>query len=313
MLGLSILLPFAAAFVLAALPAQRSHLIRVFVLAVAALGLALSFAIFLSYDHEVPGYQLRQEYPWLASLGISFKLGIDGISAVLILLNGIVFFAGAIVSWRLQPRSKEFFFLLLLLVTGVYGTFETLNLFFLFFFYELAVVPMYLLIGVWGSSTDFGTFIRTKEYGAMKLVLYLTAGSLLVWVALLALYVQSGVGTFDLEGLQQALRDGAFSTSFQRIFFPLLVVGFGVLAGLWPFHTWSPDGHVGDGSGVDHVDVGRFVRGDHAKTRRAKSPGQRVGIGLVELAAVGLDGDRGHMRARRIRDYWAHIAFLTPA
>ena len=255
-LGLSVLVPFAGAFVLAFVPANRSDLIRIFAVALASLCFALSLYIFLSYDHALGGHQLRQEHVWVESLGISFKLGVDGVSAVLILLNGIVLLASVIVSWNLQTRNKEFFILLFLLVTGVYGIFETIDLFFLFFFYELAVVPMYLLIGVWGSSTDFGSFARTKEYGAMKLVLYLTAGSMLVWIALLAIYAQANLGTFDLESLQTV----EFPVVFQQIFFPILVVGFGVLAGLWPFHTWSPDGHVAAPTAVSMLHAGVLMK-----------------------------------------------------
>ncbi|MEK7282006.1 MAG: NADH-quinone oxidoreductase subunit M, partial [Chloroflexota bacterium] len=124
------------------------------------------------------------------------------------------------------------------------------------FFYELAVLPMYLLIGVWGSSSDFGTFIRTKEYGAMKLMIYLVAGSVLVWLALIAVYVESGVGSFDLLTLQ----DVGFTPLFQRVFFPFFLLGFGVLAGLWPFHTWSPDGHVAAPTAVSMLHAGVLMK-----------------------------------------------------
>ena len=147
--------------------------------------------------------------------------GADGISALMVLLTGIVAFTGVIVSWRIDDRPKEYFVLFMTLLTGVYGTFLSLDIFFLFFFYELAVLPMYLLIAVWGSTN--------KEYGAMKLVLYLVAGSVLVWIAIIAIYVEAGIGSFDLLALQEA----DFARDFQQIFFPLIMIGFGVLAGLW--------------------------------------------------------------------------------
>ena len=115
--------------------------------------------------------------------------------------------------------------------------FAVRDLFFLFFFYELAVLPMYLLIGVWGSSTDFGTFLRTKEYGAMKLIIFLVAGSILIWVGILAVYAEAsgqGNGTFSLETLGEMAANGRFDTTFQMLVFPLFMVGFGSLAGLWP-------------------------------------------------------------------------------
>ena len=122
---------------------------------------------------------------------------------------------------------------------------------------------MYLLIGVWGSSTDFGTFLRTKEYGAMKLLLFLVAGSILVWIGILALYVESsniGSGTYSLEGLARLSETGAFDSEFQTWVFPLFMLGFGVLAGLWPFHTWSPDGHVAAPTAVSMLHAGVLMK-----------------------------------------------------
>ena len=144
----------------------------------------------------------------------------------------------------------------LVLLAGVFGVFVTLDMFLFFLFYELAVVPMYLLIGVWGSSSKFPTFSRTKEYGAMKLMLYLVGGSVLIWIAILAVFAEAGLGSFDLIELQQV----AFSDGFQRVFFPFLMVGFGVLAGLWPFHTWSPDGHVAAPTAVSMVHAGVLMK-----------------------------------------------------
>ena len=189
--------------------------------------------------------------------GIALKLGVDGISALMVLLTGIVMFTGVLVSWNVTHRSKDFFILYFLLLSGVFGVFVSLDLFFLFFFYELAVLPMYLLIAVWGSSSDFRTFVRTKEYGAMKLMLYLVAGSVLVWIALMAIFAQADLGTFDFVALHE---NGEFPVTFQRIFFPFLMVGFGVLAGMWPFHTWSPDGHVAAPTAVSMVHAGVLMK-----------------------------------------------------
>ena len=183
-------------------------------------------------------------------------MGVDGISALMVLLTGIVLFTGVLISWNIEDRAKEFFVLYLLLLAGVFGVFVALDMFFFFFFYELAVMPMYLLIGVWGSSSTFPTFIRTKEYGAMKLMLYLVAGSVLIWIALIAIFTEAGLGTFDLIALSEV----EFSEGFQRVFFPFLVIGFGVLAGLWPFHTWSPDGHVAAPTAVSMVHAGVLMK-----------------------------------------------------
>tara|TARA_Y100000588_G_scaffold244005_1_gene258193 strand:- start:1915 stop:3069 length:1155 start_codon:yes stop_codon:yes gene_type:complete len=148
----------------------------------------------------------------------------------------------------------------MLLVGGVYGVFLSQDLFFFFFFYELAVVPMYLLIAVWGSSSDFVSFIRTKEYGAMKLTLYLVAGSILVWVGILALWVEGAenLGKFTMD--MNILINANYDRDFQLIFFPFFMIGFGILAGLWPFHTWSPDGHVAAPTAVSMLHAGVLMK-----------------------------------------------------
>ena len=253
-------IPFAWGLAIALLPPESRQAIRILSVAVSLVLLALSAYVFLGYDKDAAGYQFMREFQWLDSLGIALALGVDGISVPMVFLTGIVTFTGVLISWNVSSdmprRVKDFFMLFFLLVAGVYGVFVSLDLFFLFFFYELAVLPMYLLIGVWGSSSDFGTFLRPKEYGAMKLMLYLVAGSILVWVAILAVYVEGGMGTFSFLALQNA----TFSEGFQKFFFLLFMVGFGVLAGLWPFHTWSPDGHVAAPTAVSMLHAGVLMK-----------------------------------------------------
>ncbi|MSQ11264.1 MAG: NADH-quinone oxidoreductase subunit M [Dehalococcoidia bacterium] len=241
-------------------PSDRPKLVPWFVVVLTTLTLGLSAYTFLAYDRDAAGFQFTNSFRWLPSLGASLDLGVDGISAPMVLLTGVVAFTGTLVSWKTSSNAKNFFVLLLLLVSGVYGTFVALDLLFFFFFYELAVLPMYLLIGVWGSSTDFKTFLRTKEYGALKLTLYLVAGSVLIWVALLAMWVEGGdllgrltFGMVDLQGV-------GYSEDFQKLFYPLLMVGFGVLAGMWPFHTWSPDGHVAAPTAVSMLHAGVLMK-----------------------------------------------------
>ena len=267
---LTILLPAGAGILLVFFPRSQTTPIKVFATLAAALTLALTIVIFSLYDYKEGGYQLTNSYRWLEEpLNIDFSFGIDGISAPMVLLTGIVMFAGVLMSWNVERRTKDFFVLFMFMVAGVFGVFVVRDLFFLFFFYELAVLPMFPLIGVWGSSTDFGTFLRTKEYGAMKLTLYLVAGSVLVWIAIIALYVAAsdfvadgGVGeaTFSLEALGVLSDNGAFSENFQRLFFPFFMVGFGILAGMWPFHTWSPDGHVAAPTAVSMVHAGVLMK-----------------------------------------------------
>ena len=258
-------LPLLGVGLLMLVPSYRPQLVRWIATLLAFSVMLLTFYTFAFYDHTVGGFQFTRTWHWLAVPGpwplgeraITLALGVDGISALMVMLTGIVMFTGVLVSWNIVDRNKDFFILYFLLLSGVFGVFATLDLFFLFFFYELAVLPMYLLIGVWGSSTDFGTFARTKEYGAMKLTVYLVAGSVLVWIALLAIFVEAGLGTFNMIDLQ---RSAEFSQTFQQVFFPFLMVGFGVLAGLWPFHTWSPDGHVAAPTAVSMVHAGVLMK-----------------------------------------------------
>ncbi len=248
--------PLVGAAILVFIPGYRPQPAKWVSAAVGLVLLALSIYVFVAYDFDAGGYQFVHQYRWLDSLGITLHLGVDGISVPMLLLTGIVIFTGVLVSWNVNNRTKDFFILLLLLVAGVFGLFMSMDLFFLFFFYELAVLPMYLLIGIWGSSTDFRTFIRTKEYSAMKLVLYLVAGSALVWVGLMAIFVEANLGTFNILRLGEV----EFSQGFQRLFFPFIMVGFGILAGLWPFHTWSPDGHVAAPTAVSMLHAGVLMK-----------------------------------------------------
>ncbi|MBM3941693.1 MAG: NADH-quinone oxidoreductase subunit M [SAR202 cluster bacterium] len=263
-LFLIVLAPIAGALLTMFTSRERPQDAWHFAILVSAITLALSIFIFVQYDFRAGGYQLTHIFRWLGyPLDINLSLGVDGIAAPLVLLNGIILFGGVLVAQTIKRRSRDFFVLLLALGGGVFGVFVVRDLFFLFFFYELAVLPMYLLIGVWGSSTDFGTFRRTKEYGAMKLMLFLVAGSVLIWVGILALYVQAwkaGAPTFDMSTLAEMAQRGDFSEGLQRWVFPLFMIGFGVLAGLWPFHTWSPDGHVAAPTAVSMLHAGVLMK-----------------------------------------------------
>ena len=235
-------------------PRRHVWTIRILATLAGLLTLILSVWVFIGFDWgkaglgTTDGYQFVEWYEWLPELGITIRLGIDGISAPMVLLTGLVIFTGAIVSWNIADRNKEYYALLLVLVSGVYGVFVALDLFFLFFFYEIAVLPMYLLIAVWGSTR--------KEYAAMKLTIFLVAGSILVWVGMLAVFVESGAQTFDLATLAQY----EYPRTFQLVFLPMFFIGFGVLAGMWPFHTWSPDGHVAAPTAVSMLHAGVLMK-----------------------------------------------------
>jgi NADH-quinone oxidoreductase subunit M len=191
---------------------------------------------------------LVEQVQWFHSLGIQYFVGIDGISMAMVILTSIIIFTGVLASWYVDIRTKEFFVLLLTLVTGVFGVFVSFDLFLFFMFYELAVLPMYLLIGIWGTGP--------KEYSAMKLTLMLLVGSAFILVGFLAMYHGSGFHTFDLQKLAQA----HFSSDFQRWVFPMIFVGFGVIGALYPLHTWSPDGHSSAPTAVSMLHAGVLMK-----------------------------------------------------
>src|SRR3990172_7213455 len=262
-----IALPLGTAFALAAVPSRHKDVVRGIAIFTGLCLFVLSLYSFFVYSfRDGEAFRFELTWPWLENVaflgenGISLHVGIDGIGAPMVLLTGVVAFAGTIISWKIDYRNKDFFILFFVLVAGVFGVFTSLDLFFWFFFYELAVLPMYLLIGVWGASSVFPTFARTKEYGALKLTLYLVGASALIFIGILAVFVEAGLGTFDMPTLWQHAERGGFDTNFQKIVFPLFLIGCGVLAGLWPFHTWSPDGHVAAPTAVSMLHAGVLMK-----------------------------------------------------
>lgn len=228
---------------------------------VAAVGMSMQlvaavylvFAYLLARKSGIQDEMLfTQSYTWFQSLNINYSIGVDGISVSLILLAAIVIFTGIFASWDVKDLSKEFFISLILLSTGVFGFFISLDLFTMFLFFELAVIPMYLLIGIWGSGP--------KEYAAMKLTLMLMGGSAALLVGILGIYLNSGAGggplTFNILEIAQV----DIPIEAQRIFFPLTFIGFGVLGALFPFHTWSPDGHASAPTAVSMLHAGVLMK-----------------------------------------------------
>lgn len=193
-----------------------------------------------------------KNYLWFESLNIHYSIGVDGVAVAMILLTGIVIFCGIFASWNVTYLTKEFFISLILLSTGVFGFFISLDLFTMFLFYEIAVIPMYLLIGIWGSGP--------KEYSAMKLTLMLMGGSALLLVGLLGIYFNSapdgGNLTFNILEISKI----HIPLNAQYLFFPLTFIGFGVLGALFPFHTWSPDGHASAPTAVSMLHAGVLMK-----------------------------------------------------
>lgn len=232
-LSLIIFIPIVAGLAMLVMPAEKRDWIRRTALVAATLNLILSAYAYFTYNVAQGGYQFLEHIPWVPSLGISYYVGIDGLSAAMVLMAGVVVFCGVLISWNVEERPREFFAFLMFLATSVFGVFASLDLFMLFFFFEIAVFPKYLMIVVWGSP-------KTREYGGMKLTLYLFIGSVIALIGALAIYFGSGLGTFDMLALEKA----GFSLEFQRLWFPFVFLGFAILGGIFPFHSWAPDGHV---------------------------------------------------------------------
>jgi len=235
----TIYLTFLGVGLILLLPRAAKNLIRWTALLTGAAGLAVALQNYLAYNAWLAENQpLRDAFwhladvVWIPTLGVRYHLAVDGLNFPLVLLNGIVCVTGILFSWNIEERVKEFFAFFLTLIAGVYGVFMAMDLFVLFVFYELAIVPKYFIIAIWGSTR--------KEYGAMKLVLYSFVGSAAVFVAILVTFFAGGGQTFDILYLARH----PIASSLQVWVFPLMFAGFAVLAGLWPFHTWAPTGHV---------------------------------------------------------------------
>ena len=232
---LILFIPLLTALGILIVPKQQSRIVAL-AGAIAQLILCLFFFVAFNHDRSIGNVYpilFEQQYEWFPSLGFSFHIGTDGISLAMILLTAFVVMAGVLVSWNMELMSKEFFFLLILLSIGAYGFFMSLDLMLMFFFLEVAVIPKYLFISIWGSGN--------KTYAANKLALMLMGGSALILVGILGLYfsLPEGERTFDIVKLSQM--DIPFE--MQRWIFPLVFLGFGVFTAIFPFHTWVPDGH----------------------------------------------------------------------
>ncbi len=310
-LSVIIFTPIAAAVILLLIDSDKRDLIRGISITAAVIVLVLSGAVYFGYNNLVgqvntnqaaidaaglanpatqmfkDGLAFEEKVPWLDSLGISYHLGVDGLNAPMVLLTGMVAVAGVLISWRIEDRTREFMAFFMLLVAGVYGVFVAIDMFVLFFFYELAIFPMYLLIATWG-------WVKLREYAAMKLTLYILIGSVIALVGVIAMvlvasnyFTNEGAAvfeaakasgllaenarpfSFDMTQLMLAAENGAFDVAgyagvetltFAKLWFPFVFIGFGVLAGVFPFHNWSPDGHVAAPTAVSMIHAGVLMK-----------------------------------------------------
>ncbi|MGD8855876.1 MAG: NADH-quinone oxidoreductase subunit M, partial [Chloroflexota bacterium] len=270
-LSVIVLSPIVTAAIILLLPKERKEDARVLALAGAGIGLLLAVFLYIDFNRNLPpagaswadSLRYVQQIDWIPSIGLNYIVGVDGLSTTLVLLTAVVGVGGVLISWGIEDRPREFMAFFMLLVAGVQGVFVAVDGFLLFFFYELAVLPMYVLIVIWGWE-------KTREYAAMKLTLYLLIGSFISFIAFLVLYFMlpdystAASPTFDLRVWSEA----NFPVDIQRIWFMPLFIGFAVLAGLWPLHNWSPDGHVAAPTAVSMIHAGVLMKlGAYASMR----------------------------------------------
>ncbi len=244
-----LLAPVVGLLLILLTPGRYEQAIKLIALAAASVTVVLSFVLLSKFDPSIASWQFVERVEWVASYGIHYTNAVDGLNVSMILLTSIVIFCGILVSWKVTFRVKDFFANMLFLVAGVFGVFMTTNLFFFFLYYEVAVIPMYLLIVIWGSTN--------KQYAAMKLTLYLLLGSALMFAGFLYMYSLPGSHTFDLLQIKQNV---TFSSDQQNILFLALFLGFGVLAACFPFHVWSPDGHVAAPTAASMLHAGVLMK-----------------------------------------------------
>lgn len=252
---MTLLAPVLALLIIVFLPREETKMIKI----VAAIGtfISLAFSVFLffAYDKSVGGFQFTMTIPWIKDIGVNLGFGVDGISLPMLLLTNLIGFTAVYSSWNIDKRVKDFFVLLLVLITGVMGTFIATDLFIFFLFYEIVVIPIYIMVIIWGSTKRV-----SKEYAGMKLTIYLLIGSAFMLVGMVALYLNAasqlaakGQGaTFMFAELAKL----QYAQPFQIVVFALFLFGFGSLISMFPFHSWSPDGYAGAPTAVSMIHAG---------------------------------------------------------
>ena len=272
--------PFAGVIALLFASNKQPLLVRAIAAAAAGVSLLASFYMFFAYDPVKGGFQFVQRFEWSKELGIAFYLGVDGIGTPLVLASSILLFAGIFISWHIKDRTKEFYIFLLILAAATIGVFMSLDLFFLYFFYEMSVIPMYVLLGVWGSHTKgyldmsdpeglkkrdsvgfiFNFAANSKEYAAMKLTLFLSVGAVVALMGILLIYKFSGLNTFDILVLREQAK---FSGRLATIIWLLIFFGFASIAPIWPLHSWSPVGHAAAPAATSMLHAGVLMKLGH--------------------------------------------------
>ncbi|HTI72710.1 MAG TPA: NADH-quinone oxidoreductase subunit M [Candidatus Limnocylindria bacterium] len=238
LLNYIILTPIITALAILLIPANYQFVIRCAALLGSLITACFGLLAFFLFKAGLPGYQFESKIEWvkLGGININYHVGADGIAIGLIMAAAVVGFCAVAVSWKIEKQSKMFYILLLSMITGAVGAFASLDLFAFYFFNELALVPTFITIGVWGRGED-------RSYAAFKITLYLTLGALVALVGLIVLYVKGGAQSLDIVDLHAAIAKTPLSPAAQAIIFPCLLFGFGTLVGLFPFHSWAPSGY----------------------------------------------------------------------
>ena len=255
LLSAVLLAPICAAVILCFVSPKAAQSVRVIAASAMTVALALTLYAFFFYDMTAGGMQFTENIPWIKDLGVHYALGVDGISLPMLLLTDLIGLAAVYSSWNITNRPKEFYILLMILIAGVTGTFIATDLFIFLLCYEVVVIPIYIMVIIWGSTKRV-----SKEYAGMKLTIYLLMGSAFMLVGVVALYLTvgdvAGLRTFDMQALAAAGQNGLLSEEFQIFAFLLLLLGFGSLLSMFPFHSWSPDGYAGAPTAVSMIHAG---------------------------------------------------------
>jgi NADH-quinone oxidoreductase subunit M len=238
MLSAIILLPLIIALLLTVIPRNFRFVMRLLTLAATLVTFILALLVLWRFETGSTEYQFVSRIPWLGPSGFSL-VGVDGINVGLVFLAALVGFAAACASWEIKHHEKEFYVLLLLMTGGIIGAFASLDLFLFYFFHELALVPTFIMIGVWGRGEQ-------KNFATFQITLYLSLGALIALIGLIGLYLQMppAMRTFEIPKIVAWFQANPMTASVQGWVFPLLMFGFGILVSLWPFHTWAPLGYA---------------------------------------------------------------------
>ncbi len=269
---------FFGAVLLIFVPNHMPRLVRAIAVVASSVSLIASFYLLYAFDSQGPQFQFIERYLWAPTLGISLYLGVDGVSVPLVLASSVLILSGIFVSWHIQDRTKEFYVLLLVLAAATIGVYISLDLFFLYFFYEMSVIPMYFLIAVWGSHTKgyltsndpmkdstaffFNFGANSREYAAMKLVLFLSAGAVVALMGILLIYAYSGLQSFDLLALSR-IPEAHYGKALVSVIWLLVFFGFASIAPIWPLHSWSPVGHASAPAATSMLHAGVLMKLGH--------------------------------------------------